>query len=115
MSDICKVTIDRLDEIPELSIESPYKYGYAYTISIHNTSPYTIQIRSRKWIVRDGDMKDKVVEGEGVVGQTPIIPPGETYTYQSYHVMQSRYGNAQGWYYGTYTYQTEPNGALEYD
>lgn len=115
MSDICKVTIERLEEIPKLTIQPPYKYGYAYTISIHNTSPYTIQILSRKWVVRDGDMKDKVIEGEGVVGQTPIIPPGETFTYQSYHVMASRFGSAFGWYYGKYTYQTEPDNALDYD
>lgn len=115
MSEICNVTIDRLEEIKEISIQYPYKYGYAYTISIHNTSPYTIQILSRKWIVRDGDMKDKVIEGEGVVGQTPIIPPGETFTYQSYHVMASRFGSALGWYFGTYTYQTEPNDISERD
>lgn len=108
--EICKVTLDKLQELDTQHIQPPYKYGYAYTISIHNISPYTVQILSRKWIVRDGDMKDRIVEGDGVVGQFPVIGPGEKFTYQSYHVMRSRFGSATGSYYGVFTYETEPEG-----
>jgi ApaG protein len=110
MTDICHVEIDRLVEIAPEHIEPPYKYGYAYTISIHNPSPYTIQIHSRKWVIKDGDMKDRIVEGEGVVGEFPILKPGEKFTYRSYMVMLSRYGSASGFYYGTFTYESEPEG-----
>lgn len=108
--DICTVTIDRVEEIDPRFVEPPYKYGFAYTISIHNRSFYTVQIQSRKWIVRDGDMKDRIVEGEGVVGQFPILSPGETFTYQSYHILRSRFGSALGFYYGVYTLNADPDG-----
>ncbi len=110
MSEICIVTLDELVEIDGRQVQPPYKYGYAYTIAIHNISPYTVQIRSRKWIIRDGDMKDRIVEGEGVVGQLPIIESGEKFVYQSFHIMQSRYGSATGAYYGVYTYESDPVG-----
>jgi len=106
--DLCEVTIDRLDEIDSQHVQEPYKFGYRYTISIHNRSSYTVQILSRRWVVKDGDMKDKIVEGEGVVGQLPILEPGETHTYQSYHIMRSRYGSASGAYYGVYTDDPQP-------
>ncbi|MCS6990096.1 MAG: ApaG domain [Chloroherpetonaceae bacterium] len=110
MTDICYVTLDSLVEIAPQHIEPPYKYGYAYTISIHNPSPYTVQIHSRRWVIRDGDMKDRIVEGAGVVGEFPIIPSGEKFTYRSYMVLRSRYGSAFGSYFGTFTYESEPEG-----
>jgi ApaG protein len=115
MSDICQVTIDNLVELNPESIQAPYKYGYAYTISIHNISPFTVQIQSRKWIVKDGDMKDKIVEGEGVVGEFPVLESGEKFTYRSYHIMLSRYGSALGNYYGVYTSESEPETAERKD
>ncbi len=113
MTDICHVALDRLVEIAPEHIEPPYKYAYAYTISIHNASPYTIQIHSRKWVIKDGDMKDRIVEGAGVVGEFPILKPGEKFTYRSYMVMLSRYGSAHGAYYGTFTYESEPEGYFD--
>lgn len=113
MTEICRVALDRLVEIAPEHVEKPYKYAYAYTISIHNTSPYTIQIHSRKWVIKDGDMKDKIIEGAGVVGEFPILKPGEKFTYRSYMVMLSRYGSAYGTYYGTFTYESEPEGYFD--
>ncbi len=110
MSEICRVALKCLVEIAPEHVEKPYNYAYAYTISIHNVSFYTVQIRARKWIIKDGDMKDRIVEGPGVVGAFPILKPGENFTYRSYMVMRSRYGSAHGFYYGTFTYESEPEG-----
>ncbi len=107
------MVLDRLVEIAPEHVEKPYNYAYAYTISIHNTSIYTIQIHSRKWVIKDGDMKDRIVEGAGVVGAFPILKPGEKFTYRSYMVMRSRYGSAYGTYYGTFTYESEPEGYFD--
>ncbi|MDX2128768.1 MAG: ApaG domain [Chloroherpetonaceae bacterium] len=102
-NEFCRVTIEKLEEISPSRIQPPFKFGYAYTISIENISEYVIQIQNRKWVVRDGDMKDKIVEGEGVVGEKPILKPGEKFVYQSFHVMLSRFGSATGSYFGVFT------------
>ncbi|ACF12810.1 ApaG domain protein [Chloroherpeton thalassium ATCC 35110] len=106
-SDICTVSIDSLEDISQRKLQPPYKYAHAYTITIHNISTYTVQIKSRMWIVKDGDMKDRVVEGDGIVGHKPILMPGDTFTYTSYHVMLNRFGSALGKYFGTYAYVPE--------
>lgn len=104
MEDICTVTIESIEKIDARRIEAPYKYGYAYTVSIHNLSASSmIQILSRRWIIRDGDMRDRIVEGPGVVGYQPILKPGQSFEYTSYTMLQSRYGSMLGTYYGTIT------------
>jgi ApaG protein len=57
-----------------------------YFISIKNESGEKVTIRGRKWIVREDDGEVTVVEGDGVVGQSPVIAPGESFSYNSYHV-----------------------------
>lgn len=104
MQNLCKVTVDSVEELDPRRVPAPYQFGYAYTISIHNTSPsHLIQILSRRWIVRDGDMKDRIIEGEGVVGKQPVIRPGEKHTYQSFTTLISRYGEMTGKYFGVFS------------
>jgi len=113
--DICHVSIDRVEEIDQHKVQAPYKYAYAYTITVRNASTYTLQVKSRVWVITDGDMKDRIIEGEGVVGHKPVLMPGETFTYTSYHVMLNRFGWASGKYFGSYAYvpELEQNNVLD--
>lgn len=74
-------------------------YIFAYTIEIVNTNSFPIQLLSRKWIIFDSLTKDRIVEGDGVVGQQPILQPGESYSYTSSCDLSSELGSMRGSYY----------------
>ena len=75
-------------------------HPFVYHVSIHNGSPETVSIFGRKWIVRDTDGDTLVVEGDGVVGQFPRLEPGQTFSYNSYHVIKAE-SSATGSFFGT--------------
>jgi ApaG protein len=59
------------------------EFFWAYTIDIANESDETVQLRSRVWLITDGAGQTQEVRGPGVVGETPTIPPGKSFTYTS--------------------------------
>ena len=74
-------------------------HPFVYHLSIHNHSEEPVNIFGRKWIVRDADGDTLVVEGDGVVGQFPRIEPGESFSYNSYHVIKAD-STATGSFFG---------------
>ena len=58
-------------------------FFWMYTIEIANKGAEVMQLRSRVWHITDADGHTEEVRGPGVVGQTPVIPPGESFTYTS--------------------------------
>lgn len=58
-------------------------FFWMYTVVIENAGSEHVQLRSRIWHITDADGHTEEVRGPGVVGQTPVIPPGETFTYTS--------------------------------
>lgn len=58
-------------------------YFWTYTIEISNESEVEVQLKSRVWRITDAHGKTEEVRGPGVVGQTPAIPPGQSFTYTS--------------------------------
>lgn len=58
-------------------------YFWTYTIDIVNEGTETVQLRSRVWRITDALGRTEEVRGPGVVGQTPVIPPGQSFTYTS--------------------------------
>ena len=58
-------------------------FFWMYTVMIENEGDEPVQLRSRIWHITDGDGHTEEVRGPGVVGQTPVIHPGETFTYTS--------------------------------
>lgn len=68
--------------LPQQS-DPPNRYLWAYMVELENTGPATVQLLSRKWIITDGQGRVEKVEGPGVVGEQPVIRPGETYQYTS--------------------------------
>ena len=73
-------------------------YVFIYHISIRNTGSITAQLLRRHWIITDADGRVQEVEGEGVIGEQPEIPPGGEHTYKSFCVLDTPIGCMQGSY-----------------
>jgi ApaG protein len=58
-------------------------FFWAYTVTISNDGEETVQLRSRVWHITDANGRRQEVRGPGVVGQTPVIAPGESFSYTS--------------------------------
>ena len=84
-----RVRVDDVVHMPGLDAPPEKPHPFVYFISIHNDSPVPVTILGRKWVVREDDGEVTVVEGDGVVGQTPVIEPGGHFSYNSYHVVAS--------------------------
>jgi ApaG protein len=74
------------------------RYVFAYVISIKNLSTQPVQLISRRWLITDANGKQISVEGEGVVGEQPIIPANDEYTYTSGTAIETPMGTMQGHY-----------------
>ncbi|GAB7528503.1 Co2+/Mg2+ efflux protein ApaG [Pseudomonas sp. 3A(2025)] len=74
------------------------RFAFAYTITVHNRGTLAARLLSRHWVITDGNGQVEEVRGEGVVGQQPLIEPGQSYTYSSGTVMPTKVGNMQGSY-----------------
>lgn len=83
---------------PEYSSPSQYHYVFTYRITIENQSEQTIQLLSRHWFISDAGFKVREVEGEGVVGQQPVIEPGNFHQYVSGCNLKSGLGKMYGHY-----------------
>ena len=59
------------------------RYVWAYTIEIENTGREAVQLLARKWVITDSMGRTEHVQGEGVVGEQPVIEPGESFRYTS--------------------------------
>jgi ApaG protein len=84
-----KVHVDRVVFAPHLEAPPDRPYPFVYFITIRNESDQTVTVKGRKWVVTDSFNQTLVVEGEGVVGKYPTLSPGESFSYNSYHVTGS--------------------------
>ncbi len=75
------------------------EYLFAYRITIENLSAHPVKLLSRHWHIVDSNGTHREVEGDGVVGQQPVITPGDSYQYTSAANLNSDIGKM----YGTYT------------
>ncbi len=74
------------------------KWAFAYTVRIENLGTARTQLKSRHWIITDGNGKREEVRGDGVVGNQPILRPGEKFEYTSGAVLQTPHGSMHGTY-----------------
>jgi len=74
-------------------------YTFAYTITISNSSSVTVQLLSRHWIITDSEERVQEVRGEGVIGEQPVIAPGEQFRYTSGTTLATPVGYMQGSYF----------------
>lgn len=92
----------------KISIETKYNgtnarnntnyHLFAYIITIENKSSETVQLKDRFWMIFDSLNKTEVVQGEGVIGQTPILKPNDIYKYSSGCFLDSDIGAMKGFY-----------------
>jgi ApaG protein len=61
-------------------------HAFVYFITIRNKSEHTVTLLGRKWVIATEDGCRRVIEGDKIVGETPRIAPGESFSYNSYHV-----------------------------
>ena len=94
-----RVTVDRVAFMPNLDAPKDRPFPFVYFITIHNDSEETVTIRGRKWVVADSRGDTIVVEGDGVVGKSPRLTPGESFSYNSYHAIGSD-SVAEGAFFG---------------
>ncbi|MBV9493285.1 MAG: Co2+/Mg2+ efflux protein ApaG [Acidobacteria bacterium] len=73
-------------------------FFFAYHIRIANTGSETAQLISREWIITDSDGNVEHVQGPGVVGETPILAPGDAFEYTSFCPLRTSVGAMQGSY-----------------
>lgn len=68
------------------SLPADRPHAFVYFVSIHNQSDRTVELLGRKWVIEQVDGERLIIEGDKIVGETPRIPPGESFAYNSYHV-----------------------------
>lgn len=83
---------------PEYSSPTQLHYVFTYRITIENRSDFTVKLHRRHWYIHDANNTVREVEGEGVVGQQPILEPGQTHQYVSGCNLRSGLGKMHGTY-----------------
>jgi len=84
--------------LPEHSAPDQAQYVFAYTITIENHGDIPAQLISRHWIITDERQAVQEVRGLGVVGEQPMLAPGESFTYTSGCTLATPIGTMKGTY-----------------
>ncbi len=74
------------------------QYIFSYLIIIENLGDAPVQLLRRYWIITDGMGMARDIEGEGVVGETPVIESGQSYSYSSWCPLHTPLGTMEGTY-----------------
>jgi ApaG protein len=94
-----KVTVEPVARfLADQSDPAKDQYVFTYTIRITNTGDVAAQLLSRHWIITDADHKVQEVKGLGVVGQQPVLKPGESFEYTSGASIPTNVGTMHGSY-----------------
>lgn len=83
---------------PSYSSPAQSHYVFTYEVIIENQSEFTVQLLRREWQIFDSDGQIRLVEGEGVVGQQPILEPGASHKYISGCNLKTNIGKMKGNY-----------------
>ncbi len=84
--------------VEERSSPSEDYFFFSYTVRISNLGSETAQLISRRWVITDSDGEAEIVEGPGVVGHQPVLPPGGTFEYSSFCPLSTQVGTMHGVY-----------------
>ena len=84
--------------LPEQSDLSANRYVFAYHITISNRGEQTVQLLTRHWIITDAEGKVQEVQGAGVVGEQPVLQPGQQFEYTSGCTIDTPVGTMKGSY-----------------
>jgi ApaG protein len=97
--------------LPEKSSAENREFFWSYTVVITNSGKETVQLRTRHWVITDASGRRKEIRGEGVVGEQPVLAPGERYEYTSGVPLPT----ASGFMAGRYQMVTESGERFEID
>ncbi|MFO1321891.1 MAG: Co2+/Mg2+ efflux protein ApaG [Burkholderiales bacterium] len=92
------VVTTRSEYVPDQSDEAQGRYVFAYTIRIRNVGTIAARLVSRHWIITDANSHVHEVRGAGVVGETPLLQPDESYEYTSGAAILTPVGTMRGSY-----------------
>ena len=84
--------------IEEQSAPEQSHYFFAYHVTISNVGEKPAQLISRVWIINDSDGNVERVEGPGVIGEQPVLQPGQSFEYTSYCPLKTSVGTMHGSY-----------------
>ena len=84
--------------VEDQSDPSKNQYVFAYTVTVTNTGNVPVQLVSRHWVITDANSKVLEVKGLGVVGQQPLLKPGESFEYTSGTHLETAVGTMRGTY-----------------
>lgn len=87
--------------IKDQSDEEQNRYVFSYTVTIVNTGSIAAQLISRHWVITDASNSVQEVRGLGVVGEQPLLKPGEQFEYTSGTVLATPVGTMRGSYHMT--------------
>lgn len=73
-------------------------FAFGYLITIENMSKDSVQLNSRFWRIKDALNKTEIVQGEGIIGEKPVLKPGESHSYSSGCLLASPFGAMRGYY-----------------
>ena len=93
------VEVSEVLYVPTLEAPDDKPHPFVYFINIVNDSSEQVTLLGRKWMVREHDGELNILEGDGIVGQRPVIPAKDRFSYNSYHVVAGS-GTAWGAFYG---------------
>jgi ApaG protein len=83
---------------PEHSDPEHSQWFFLYTVRLRNEGDETCQLLSRHWVIRNGAGKVEEVRGPGVVGEQPVLDPGDAYEYTSGCPLDTPFGSMEGSY-----------------
>lgn len=92
-----KISVETIYQ-PEYSNPANDHYMFAYKINIENLTDYSVQLMRRHWFIFDSNGTKREVAGEGVVGQQPVIDPGDSHEYVSGCNLKTDMGSMKGSY-----------------
>ncbi len=87
-----------VDKTYQETYSNPLKNQFVFTYNIHieNNSDHTVQLLRRHWYIHDSNGIKREVEGEGVIGEQPILHPGDSHQYSSWSPLLSEIGKMFG-------------------
>lgn len=95
-----QVTVEKVVHIRNPQFEAGPAHTFVYHLALANFSDRTVTFLGRKWILRRPDGPTDIVEGDGIVGETPTLRPGEVFRYHSQHVSPGGVVRASGAFHG---------------
>ncbi|MFG6159344.1 Co2+/Mg2+ efflux protein ApaG [Halomonas sp. 1390] len=92
----------RVDVAPDFRLDESdpdeQRFVFSYTVTVHNASDHSVQLLARYWKITQGSGKVQEVRGKGVVGQQPLIGPGQSFRYTSRAILDGPVGVMEGAY-----------------